>query len=324
MLWLRTSRFAAAIVWAFAGICAAWALIRTFGLEGGYPIVPLISWTPFVIPVAALAAVLAALASRWAAVAAAGLATLLLIVAVAPRAFGGGHEPAEPVDGPNLHVLSTNLKLGRADPEAVVTLVRDNVIDVLCAQELTAGLAADLEAAGLGDLLPHSVTHTGPESSGSAIFSRHPLTPRPGVEPPGYGFVMPRAAVAVPGAGELEVASVHTVPPTGSNAVEDWEEGLDALPETGETDTLTLLVGDFNATLDHAAFRDVVDRGYVDAGDATGEGLRFTWPERLQRPGVTIDHVLADERIAITGYDVHELPNSDHRAVSAVLRLPGG
>jgi endonuclease/exonuclease/phosphatase family metal-dependent hydrolase len=135
---------------------------------------------------------------------------------------------------------------------------------------------------------------------------------------------MPRAAVAVPGAGEVEVASVHTAPPTGSTAIETWEEGLDALPATGETDTLTLLVGDFNATLDHAAFRDVVDRGYVDAGDATGEGLRFTWPERLQRPGVTIDHVLADERIAITGYDVHELPDSDHRAVSAVLRLPRG
>ena len=68
----------------------------------------------------------------------------------------------------------------------------------------------------------------------------------------------------------------------------------------------------------------MVDRGYVDAGDATGGGLAPTWPERLARPGVTIDHVLADERVAITGYEVHDLPGSDHRAVSAVLRLPSG
>ncbi len=38
------------------------------------------------------------------------------------------------------------------------------------------------------------------------------------------------------------------------------------------------LVGDFNATLDQAALRDVVARGYRDAADVAGKGLEPTFP----------------------------------------------
>ena len=48
-----------------------------------------------------------------------------------PRVVGGGHD-AKGADGPELRVLSTNVKLGLADPEAVVNLVAENEIDVLC------------------------------------------------------------------------------------------------------------------------------------------------------------------------------------------------
>jgi endonuclease/exonuclease/phosphatase family metal-dependent hydrolase len=319
---LRASSVVGVVVWAAAGLCLAWALMRTFGIERGFPLQAVVAWTPFVVPVAAVMAIAAAVARRWGALACAALATVLLLVAIVPRVVGGGHD-AEGADGPELRVLSTNVKLGLADPEAVVNLVAENEIDVLCVQELTPEMLAGLERAGLFDLLPHRVLAPGASSHGSAILAAYPLRELQGVEPPGYPFVMPRADIAVPGAASVEAVSVHPVPPTGPGAVTTWEEGLDSLPANAPG-PVTLLIGDFNATLDHREFREVVDRGYVDAGDATGGGLAPTWPERLARPGVTIDHVLADERVAITGYEVHELPGSDHRAVSAVLRLPSG
>jgi len=319
---LRASGAVGVVVWAAAGFCLAWALMRTFGLERGFPLQAVVAWTPFVVPVAALVAILAGVGRRRGALACAALATVLLLVAVVPRVLGGGHEPAG-ADGPELRVLSANLKLGLADPEALVELVAANEIELLCVQELTPEMLAGLERAGLFDLLPHRVLAPGASSDGSAILARYPLRELESVEPPGYTFVMPRAEIAVPGAAPVEAVSVHPVPPTGSQAVTAWEEGLDSLPATG-AGPLTLLIGDFNATLDHRELREVVDRGYVDAGDAIGGGLAPTWPERLARPGVTIDHVLADRRAAITDYAVHDLPGSDHRAVSAVLRLPDG
>jgi len=74
-----------------------------------------------------------------------------------------------------------------------------------------------------------------------------------------------------------------------------------------------------------AALRDVVDRGYRDAGDVAGKGLEPTFPRQGWHglgPFITIDHVLADRRLGIVEYSVEEQPGSDHRAIHAVLALP--
>jgi endonuclease/exonuclease/phosphatase family metal-dependent hydrolase len=85
------------------------------------------------------------------------------------------------------------------------------------------------------------------------------------------------------------------------------------------------LAGDFNSTLDDAKLREVLDRGYRDAGDVTGNGLEPTFPtmgHRLLPAVITIDHVLADRRIGIANYGVADLPDSDHRAIHSELVLP--
>jgi len=106
-------------------------------------------------------------------------------------------------------------------------------------------------------------------------------------------------------------------------SVDRWREGLESLPTAGRG-APWLLVGDFNATLDQPEFRDLVDRGYRDAADATGEGLEPTWPgpERLPLGLIAIDHVLADRRLGVAEYGVDDLAGSDHRAVHARLVLP--
>ena len=311
-----------ALAWAAGALALAWALMRTLGLEGGFPLVPLTAWTPFVIPLALVAALTAALARLWIPAALAAVAVALMIVAVAPRAFGGGYEPDAGAGGPELRVMAANVKLGKADPAALVELVGSRDVDVLAIQELTAEMAAALQREGLGELLPERVGEPAPGSSGSAVFSRLPLATRPDASPPGYPFRMPRAGVTATGTESVEIVSVHTNPPVNSEGVDDWVVGLDALAEARDASTPTILAGDFNATLDHAEMREVLDAGYVDAGDATGRGLTPTWPQSAFRPPVTIDHVLVDERAAILDYEVHDLPGSDHRAVSAILRLP--
>ena len=86
------------------------------------------------------------------------------------------------------------------------------------------------------------------------------------------------------------------------------------------------MIGDFNATLDHAAFRDVVGSGYADAAETLGDGFAATWRANGEHlpPLFVIDHVLADERIGIRDFSTHEISDTDHKAVYAELLLPAG
>ena len=105
--------------------------------------------------------------------------------------------------------------------------------------------------------------------------------------------------------------------------MDEWRDDLRALPPATPRGDVRILAGDFNATLDHAELRRVLDRGYADAADTVGHGLRATWPsDRRFPPPVTIDHVLADERCGVRDLEVIDVPGSDHRAVLAELVLP--
>jgi endonuclease/exonuclease/phosphatase (EEP) superfamily protein YafD len=97
------------------------------------------------------------------------------------------------------------------------------------------------------------------------------------------------------------------------------------LPGSGDGG-LRILAGDFNATLDHDELRRLIGRGYRDAAEQAGSGLRMTWPtDKSPLPAmVAIDHVLADRRIRVAGARTVAIPGSDHRGVLADLVLPGG
>ena len=99
-----------------------------------------------------------------------------------------------------------------------------------------------------------------------------------------------------------------------------------ALPATGPTGQLRVLAGDFNATLDHGELRRLLGRGYRDAAEQAGSGLRPTWPTdgSLLPAVVTIDHVLADRRVRVASARTVAIPGSDHRGVLAELVLPRG
>lgn len=307
------------VAWLLVAGFALWAVFRLFGLERGSPLVAIIAFTPYVGAGSIVALLFAVAVRRWAAAVAAAAVVVIFALMIVPRAIGGG---GADVDRPvALRVLTANMKLGAGDPAALADLAAEKDADVLSVQELTPELARRLRRE-LGPRLPHRVYVPLPGSAGSGLYSElEPIGPS-APELPG-GFPMARAFFEVERGPRIEIFDVHTAPPTTSRSTDIWADDLRALPSAGSGHTLQILAGDFNATLDHAELRNLIGRGYVDAADASGAGLIPTWPEQRDTipPFVTIDHVLADERIGVGEVSVHEIPGSDHRAVFAELLL---
>jgi hypothetical protein len=59
-----------------------------------------------------------------------------------------------------------------------------------------------------------------------------------------------------------------------------------------------------------------VRSGYVDAAEVVGDGLRGTYWV------IQIDRVLVDRRARVTAAAFHDLPGSDHDAMTATVSVP--
>jgi endonuclease/exonuclease/phosphatase (EEP) superfamily protein YafD len=287
-------------------------------VQGGHTLSALISFTPYVVLAGVLVSGIALALRNWPAAAVALLATALLVAAVLPRALGA---PATARPGEaELRLLSANVHRGTAEPQQIVGLVDELEVEVLAIQELTPEFAHALREAGLRRRLPNAVLSVDPSAAGAGIYSRLPVESLGAASEAESGFRMPRALVRARGGRPIRLVAVHPEPPTVDAA--SWRSGLEGLPSAGSGPPW-VLAGDFNATLDHAELRDVLDRGYFDGGDATGMGLEPTWPSgRRLPPLITIDHVLADRRLDFLDFDVLDLRGSDHRAVFAVIGVP--
>jgi endonuclease/exonuclease/phosphatase (EEP) superfamily protein YafD len=297
-----------------AALCAAWAVVRLFGLERGFPLVGVLAFTPYAAALSVLVLVAAALARQRAATVVSALACAVLVGAVAPRAFGG---PSD-ADGPRLRVLTANLAVGHADPDAVVALARR--ADVLSLQEIGAEALAGLERAGIRSVLPYRAATLARTTHGTALYSRRPLHRLPPPDGTWNGWTVASSEVA---GTEIELWAVHPAAPFNGVRTRAWTSDYRKLPRATPRGTLRILAGDFNATLDHAALRRLIGTGYRDAADEVGAGLRPTFPVGHLVPPITLDHVLADRRIGVRDVDIRGVRRSDHRALLATLILPG-
>lgn len=240
---------------------------------------------------------------------------LLLVVAlsllVLPRLLPDGTDV--PAGAPRLRVASVNLFQGRADPAAVVGLVRQRQIQVLAVQELTPEGLARLDAAGIGEVLPYRVL-AAPDSN---LFSALPLAAPADGWPHGVATVR---------AGDRTVGllAVHTVYPVGS--VAGWVASFDRLiSQLGRPPDDLVVLGDFNASLDHAPMRRfMANVGLTDSHAELGHWAP-TWPvwDRPVPPVVQLDHVLHGPGIAAVALHEHYVRGSDHKLVEADLAVVG-
>jgi endonuclease/exonuclease/phosphatase family metal-dependent hydrolase len=308
------------ISWIVAGGFAGWAVARVAAADRARraetTAVPLLSFTPQVAAAAPWAALGLRLARQRGPAATAAVAAAALGLVVRSRRL---QRPQPGACGPMLRVLSANLYFGRGDAEVVTARVRQAGADVLFLQELTADAVTRLKQAGLEDLMPHTQLDLRGGSRGSGIYSRFPLGEGPAV--PSVHMAQPTARLELPSGYAVELVCVHPVTPNlGRGGAGRWREELGVLPAPGELPRV--LAGDFNATLDHAVFRDVLRRGYADAAQQTGNALTPTWGPPGKNAVLTLDHVLVDRSCAVLEYSVHVVPGSDHRAVYAEIQLP--
>ncbi|HTJ34272.1 MAG TPA: endonuclease/exonuclease/phosphatase family protein [Dactylosporangium sp.] len=311
-----------ATFWVIAALTLAFTAVRVLGAERGTPLVQLVSYTPYAavgaLAVGAIALPLGAVAPALACLA----CGLLLAALVVPRMV-----PARaPADGVRLRVMSANLLYGTGATSSLTEQVKVDDIDVLAVQELTAEGLAALDETGIDALLPHRVVAPQPGGRGSGLFSRHPIgAPTIRILEPMH-LAQTSATVHVPGARPVVVESAHPYPPhplrTGA-----WSANLAEQHLPDPSGPPRILLGDLNATLDHALLRRLLRAGYRDAAAERGRGLSPTWPYRTETlpfwtPPVTLDHVLADRRVGVREFGTRRTPGSDHRAVVAELVLP--
>ena len=286
---------------------AIWAVLRATGADDIYPVSAVMAFTPYA-AVGSVATLLAVIAMRAWRVAVVGLAAAAVLVAiVAGRAF----PHSQPDDrGPVVTVMAANLHLGTGSAVAVMNAVRRYRVDLMTNEEITPGEVARLRANGLDRALPYGVNESVDGTYGLALWSRTPIVRTGRVE-----ASIPRY--------RLLLHVVHPNPPILPRWSSTWRQTLAGLP-SANFDThgdLRIIAGDFNATLDDSALRDVIARGYADAAERVGAGLTWTW--RSGGPlKITIDHVLVDRRIRVLSVRTVSIPGSDHRALIAVLRLP--
>ncbi|GIF18664.1 endonuclease/exonuclease/phosphatase family metal-dependent hydrolase [Actinoplanes tereljensis] len=307
------------VLWILVVPAAVWAVARLSGSERG-PLVQFMAFTPYVAGWSLLPVVLAVAGRRWTTAVVAAIVVVVFAAIVLPRARTGDQGPSA---GVALHVMTSNMYAGGADPATVVKLVRENDVAVLAVQEFTPAARKALTDAGLDQLLPYASLADTPDYAGSGVYSRFPVTGAGWKQNLG-GFRQAYATIQPPGAAPLLIESAHPLAPSSLTARKGWQTDLANEPEADPNGPPRILLGDFNATLDHASLRALIATGYRDAADATGKGLAATWPYYGQfvLPRVTIDHVLVDKRIGVRETSAHRIPRTDHRALIASLTVP--
>ncbi len=292
----------------------------------------------------ALAAVaLAATSAWWLAVLLAIPAAILLAWQLPPflsnasgRPVSPDRSPTSPQDTVTVRVLTLNSRGGTADATALLAVLRQHAVDVLAVQELTWDLVHRLGAAGLGGVLPHTHLDPRPDSPGTGLWARWPLTPLESV--PGLVAAAPRArAEPVPGR-PVVLTSVHPLTPMRDRGY-PWQRDLAGLLPLAQKAEPQVVMGDFNASRDHQPFRDLLAAGFVDCADAgqhrTWPG--FTWPvswdlysdrenqrfpDRRAPALMRLDHVLVSRAGAtVRAARPVRVAGTDHHAVLAVIDL---
>ena len=299
-----------------AGLMAV-LVVRLTGFDYWYPMTQIMAFMPYYVVAGILVVAAFLLQKRWYAVALSVLVTVAMSLLVIPRVVSdGGHTPA----GVGIRVMSVNLRIGGADAGDIAALAQRAEIDVIAFQEFTPEAQARLDAAAGLDRFSYRSIHPRELALGSAIYSRLPMTDD-GVRKHQSGFYQARGTLDVPGAGQVAVESAHPCAPTGSARSRCWAEDLADQPPGENGQNAQILLGDFNATLDHAPLRKLLNTGYTDAAASVGMGLTPTWPYDKPIPKIALDHVLVNARVSVGRFAVHAIEGTDHRCIIADLTV---
>jgi endonuclease/exonuclease/phosphatase (EEP) superfamily protein YafD len=265
--------------------------------------------TPYGLPLAVVVAGGALWRRSHALAAAASMVGAAVAVLALPVVFPSQPPPAL-AGARGMRAASVNLLY---DNESVDEAADDLLVvdaDVVLFTEYTPEHAKSLLDHRLSDRYPHQINRDAPFASGIAIWSKFELEEP---EPPSVDGSGRWVSTVVRGPDRpLRVLGVH--PPTPIYDHDEWASDLRALgTAVSETVLPTLVIGDFNASYWHPRFREILDRGFVDAHIANGDGWSTSWPtDRVIPPFVRLDHALTGNGLVATDVDDFRVAGSDH------------
>lgn len=216
-----------------------------------------------------------------------------------------GPNPPPAAGATPLRIMTINVSAGRADTAQIVQLASSRHVDVLVVEEVTTPALAGLAAAGLDALMPNRAGAPADSPIGTMVFSHFPLQQS---QPLPMNFDNWRVGVGTQ--PPITLDAVHVTAPV---LPQDWAADLKALA----SERPTLMVGDFNATQDHAAFRKLTTNGLYDAAERSNAGWQPTWPAKW--PLFAIDHVLVQRQWAVLSTRTFHVDGTDHLALLATI-----
>lgn len=233
------------------------------------------------------------------------------------------------VDDRYARLMTLNTRNGQADAAQIVQTVREQHVEVLALQELNSSMISRLNEAGIRELLPYSVvasTSSSDNGGVNGLWSAAPMSERTGDLIPIEASSIPAASIDFDGT-VIRFGSVHPFSPRPSNQGL-WDRGLGSISQLREDDHTFVLMGDFNATWDHASFRYLLGGRFVDAGENAGEWFHMTYPANKKLFGVIpilaaveIDHIVHDRGVVVGDLDTVTVSGSDHKALLGTLEV---
>lgn len=233
------------------------------------------------------------------------------------------------VDDRYARLMTLNTRNGQADAAQIVQTVREQHVEVLALQELNSSMISRLNEAGIRELLPYSVVaNTSSSDNGgvNGLWSAAPMSERTGDLIPIEASSIPAASIDFDGT-VIRFGSVHPFSPRPSNQGL-WDRGLGSISQLREDDHTFVLMGDFNATWDHASFRYLLGGRFVDAGENAGEWFHMTYPANKKLFGVIpvpaaveIDHIVHDRGVVVGDLGAVTIAGSDHKALLGTLEV---
>lgn len=298
------------------------------------PYVPVVvSLTPWFALLAVLSLIFALISNRW-------LVAFIALICVAAQAWWmapffrpqasladeavSAVGQAHAITGDRYaRVMTLNVFKGQADAKAIVDMVRDERVEILTLQETTDAFVKQLEADGIGDYLPYSQVSSSDGVYGNGLWSAVALDDPVDDEVHSSASFMPAGTVDM-GGTQVRFISVHTTSPQ-PGYWSQWNRALRELSAVQQhSEVKYVMMGDFNATYDHTAFRNILGNRFADAARQAGHGLTMTWP--MNRRGVPafagIDHIVLDRGMTAGQVQAKRVAGSDHAALLATLQMP--
>lgn len=304
---LAARRLGEFVGWIGTGGVGLVMLTQAFGWNGTRLIATLQSLTPYGIPLVLAIALVSVWQRREVLAATGALVGIGALLLSTPLVFPPG-QPAPVANAEGVRTASINLLFSNP----VVDEVADDLIerdpDVIVFSEYTAEHQDELLAHPLAGRYPFQVNRDGLFAGGMAVWSKFPIVEN---ERPATINRTIDATLDGPD-GAIRLLGVH--PPTPIFDFEEWERDLAMIGETAaEAGRPTLVIGDFNASYWHPAFRDLLRRNLTDAHIANGEGWSSSWPtDEFFPPFVRLDHALTGNGLVSTDVVDFRVPGSDH------------